>query len=234
MTHLLLNTNENALPEGNGEEALSLKPRTLSMEQAAAIGVPFITAWFALVRAAELREEETILIIGAAGAVGQAATRIAKWRKARVLGAARSSKPIAGVDAVINTTAEDLRESVLQLTGGKGADAVFDTVGGSMFEPALRSLGIAGRHIAIASTGERRVCFDLVDFYHNSSRLIGVDSMKLTPGDVGAIADELRAGFEANALKVPPIKAVAFENAVEAYEEIASGKEGAKQVLTFP
>jgi NADPH:quinone reductase-like Zn-dependent oxidoreductase len=215
------------------EEALSLKPRTLSMEQAAAIGVPFITAWFALVRAAELQAGETILIVGAAGAVGQAATQIANWRKARVLGAARGSNPIPGVDAVINTTTEDVRERVFEVTKGKGADAVFDTVGGSMFEPALRSLRIGGRHIAITSTGERRVCFDLVDFYHNRSRLIGVDSMKFTPGDVGAIADELCAGFEANALKVPPIKAVPFKNAVEAYEEIASGREGTKQVLTF-
>ncbi len=57
--------------------------------------------------------------------------------------------------------------------------------------------------------------------------------MKLTSSDVGAIAEELRAGFEANALKVPPIKAVPFEKAVEAYEEIARGQERTKQVLTF-
>ena len=63
------------------EEALSLKPRTLSLEQAASIGVPFITAWFALVRAAQLEPGETILIIGAGGAVGQAAMQIANWRK---------------------------------------------------------------------------------------------------------------------------------------------------------
>lgn len=215
------------------EEALSLKPRTLRMEQAAAIGVPFITAWFALVHAAELQTGETILIVGAAGAVGQAATQIANWRKACVLGAARGSKSIPGADAVINTTTDDVRGRVFELTKGKGADAVFDTVGGSMFEPALRSLRIGGRHIAITSTGDRRVCFDLIDFYHNLSRLIGVDSMKLTPGEVGAIADELRAGFETNALKVPPIKAVPFENAVEAYEKTASGEGGAKHVLTF-
>jgi NADPH2:quinone reductase len=119
------------------------------------------------------------------------------------------------------------------LTEGKGADAVFDTVGGSMFEPALRSLGIGGRHIAITSTGDRRVCFDLVDFYHNLSRLIGVDSMKFTPGDVGTIADELRAGFENNTLRAPLIKTLSFENAVEAYEKIAIGQGGAKQVLPF-
>ncbi len=215
------------------EEALSLKPSTLSIEQAAAIGVPFMTAWFALVRAAELQAGETILIVGAAGAVGQAATQIAIWRNAHVLGAARGSNPIPGADAVISTTTEDVRERVFELTKGKGANAVFDTVGGPMFEPALRSLGIGGRHVAITSTGDRRVCFDLVDFYHNLSRLIGVDSMKFTPGDVGVIADELRAGFEANALKVPPVKTVPFGDAVEAYEKIASGQEGTKQVLIF-
>jgi hypothetical protein len=57
--------------------------------------------------------------------------------------------------------------------------------------------------------------------------------MKFTPSDVGAIADELRAGFEANALKAPSVKAFPFEKAVEAYERIASGHEGTKQVLTF-
>ncbi len=215
------------------EEALSLKPSTLTMEEAAAIGVPFITAWFALVRAAEIRAGETILIVGAAGAVGQAATQIANWKKARVLGAARSSNPIPGADAVINTATEDMRERVFQLTNGKGADAVFDTVGGPMFEPALRSLRIGGRQVAITSTGERRVCFDLVDFYHNLSRLVGVDSMKFTASDIGAIGNELCAGFESHVLKVPPVKTVLFEKAVEAYERVASGREKEKQVLTF-
>lgn len=215
------------------EEALSLKPRSLSTEQAAAIGVPFITAWYALVNAAQLEAGETILIVGASGAVGQAATQIANWRKARVLGAARSSDPVPGAYAVINTTEEDVRERVFELTGGAGADAVFDTVGGAMFEPALRSLRVGGRHVAITSTGDRRVCFDLIDFYHNSSRLVGVDSMKFTPAEVGAIAEELRAGFEAGALRPPMIEASAFENAVEAYEKVAGGRAAAKQVLTF-
>src|SRR5205807_4394844 len=122
------------------EEAVSPKPRSLSFEQAAAIGVPFITAWCAVVEAAQLDAGETILIIGAAGAVGQAATQIANWRKARVLGAARRSDPVPGAAAVINTTTDDLRDRVFELTNGKGVDAVLDTVGGPMFEPALRSL----------------------------------------------------------------------------------------------
>jgi NADPH2:quinone reductase len=215
------------------EEALALKPRRLSLEQAAAIGVPFLTAWVALVRAADLQAGETILIIGAAGAVGQAATQIANWRKTRVLAAVRSSNPVPGAAAVINTTTDDLRERVFELTNGKGVDAVLDTVGGAMFESALRSLRIGGRQVAIASTGDRRVNFDLIDFYHNLSRLIGVDSMKFTPSDIAAIADELRLGFEAGALNPPPLQLVPLENAIEAYERIASGQAKAKQVLAF-
>src|SRR6202451_26715 len=77
-------------------ETLSVKPKSLSMEQAAAIGVPFITAWASVVSAAQIQPGETILIVGAAGAVGQAATEIANWKKARVIGADITSDPIPG------------------------------------------------------------------------------------------------------------------------------------------
>jgi NADPH2:quinone reductase len=215
------------------EEAVSPKPRTLSFEQAAAIGVPFITAWCALVETAQLDAGETILIVGATGAVGRAATQIANWRKARVLAAVRSSNPVPGASAAINTTTEDLRARVFELTDNKGADAVLDTVGGAMFELALRCLRVGGRQIAITSSEERRVCFDLIDFYHNLSRLVGVDTMKLTPRDVAAIAEKLRPGFESDVLKPPAVESVPFENAIQAYERVATGKTNAKQVLTF-
>jgi NADPH:quinone reductase-like Zn-dependent oxidoreductase len=186
-----------------------------------------------LVRAAQLEPGETILIIGVGGAVGRAAMQIANWRKSRVLGAARSSDPIPGAVAIINTKTDDLHKRVFELTDGKGVDAVLDAVGGPMFESALRCLRIGGRQVAITSTGDRRVSFDLIDFYHNQSRLIGVDSMKFTAHDVSVIADELRQGFEANILKLPAVDAIPFENAVEAYERVASGTARAKQVLTF-
>ena len=62
---------------------LSLKPKSLSMAQAAAIGVPFVTAWASVVNAAQIQPDESILIVGAAGAVGQAATQIANCKRAR-------------------------------------------------------------------------------------------------------------------------------------------------------
>jgi len=215
------------------QEILSLKPRGLSPEQAAAIGVPYVTAWASVVRAAGLEAGETILIVGAGGAVGQAATQIANWKKARVLGAGRGSAAIPGAAAVIDTTGEDLRARVLALTDGRGADVVFDTVGGPMFEPALRSLRVRGRHVAITSTGDRRVSFDLIDFYHNLSRLIGVDSNVLTIAEVAEVAEGLRPGFEAGALTVPPLDTVPFEDAVAAYTRVAEGQVKRKQVLVM-
>jgi len=177
-------------------ETLSLRPKSLSMAQAATIGIPYITAWASVVNAAQIQAGETILIVGARGAVGQAATQIANWKKARVIGADTTSDPIPGTEAVVNTKSEDLRERVLELTAGKGVNAVFNTVGGPLFEPAFQSLAFGGRQVVIASPGDPRVSFNLVDFYHNFSQLLGVDSYGLTAQQIRKTANELQAGFE--------------------------------------
>jgi NADPH:quinone reductase-like Zn-dependent oxidoreductase len=77
------------------------------------------------------------------------------------------------------------------------------------------------------------VSFNLIDFYHNFSRLFGVDSNGLTPRQVAEITDELRPGFETGVLKVPPIEVVPFEKAVDAYSRMAAGQAKAKLVLNF-
>jgi NADPH:quinone reductase len=214
-------------------QTLSRKPKSLSLAQAAAIGVPYLTAWASIVNAAQIRAGETVLIVGARGAVGQAATQIANWKKARVIGADVTSDPILGTEAVVNTKSEDVRERVLELTAGKGVNAVFNAVGGPLFEPALRSLAFEGRQVVIASPGDPRVSFNLVDFYHNFSRLLGVDSYGLTTQQVAEIANELQAGFETGALKPQPIEIVPFEKAVDAYTRMAMGQAKAKLVLSL-
>jgi NADPH2:quinone reductase len=214
-------------------ETMSLKPKSLTMAQAGALGTPYITAWASVVNAAQIQPGETILITGVAGAVGHAATQIANWKKARVIGADTKSDPIPGTEAVVNTKTEDLRESVLKLTEGRGVDAVFDTVGGSLFEPALRSLKHGGRQVAISSAGDPRVSFSLVDFYHNFSSLFGVDSFGLTAGQIAKIIAELNGGFETGVLKPPPIEIVPFEKAVDAYTRVANRKAKEKQVISF-
>ena len=109
---------------------------------------------------------------------------------------------------------------------------MFDTVGGPVFEAALRSLSYGGRQVAISSR-EPRVSFNLADFYHNNSRLLGVDSYGLTLRQIAEIENELFSGFEAGVLAPPPIEIVPFEKAVYAYNRVANGQAKAKQVLNF-
>jgi NADPH:quinone reductase-like Zn-dependent oxidoreductase len=203
---------------------VSEKPAGLSMEQASSVGVPFITAWSALVTEGRIQAGETILIIGAAGAVGRAATQIAAWKGARVIPAFRAKGEAPA--GTIDTQAPDMPAAVRTLTGGKGADLVLDTVGGALFEPALTSLRVGGRHLAIVSRGMRRVSFDLTDFYHNRTHLIGVDSLGLNGAEIAAIMDALRPGFEAGALRPFDVTTWPLARAVEAYE--AADRDGAR------
>ena len=94
---------------------------------------------------AQLKPGETLLVLGAAGGVGLAAVEIGKAMGARVIAAASSADKLAvckqhGADEVINYAAEDLPERIKALTGGKGADVIYDPVGGAYSEPAFRSI----------------------------------------------------------------------------------------------
>ena len=211
---------------------LSVKPSCLTMEQAAAVGVPFLTAWSALVTRGQIQAGETILITGAAGAVGRAAAQIAAWKGARVIPAIRVTGGGSGDDTAgaIDTLTQNIPRAVRDLTGGEGADLVLDTVGGELFEPALTSLREGGRHIAIASRGMPRVSFNLIDFYHNKAHLIGVDSLKLTGPEIAGMMDQLRPGFETGVLHPFEVAVWPLARAVEAYQ--AAGRGGpVKQVL---
>jgi NADPH:quinone reductase-like Zn-dependent oxidoreductase len=208
---------------------LAPKPANLSMGQAAASGVPFIIALAAVDSIGKIQAGETLLVTGAEGAVGRAATQIAHWRKARVIGVQRSSHP-AGADDVIDTSTQDLIEGVMALTGGNGVDIAFDTVGGDLFEPTLRMLRRGGRQIAVASRGRKRVEFDLVDFYHNAATLHGVDSLGFSGERSAAILEQLRVAFEERALQAPAIAEVPLDHAVGAYELVDRGSRD-RQVL---
>jgi NADPH2:quinone reductase len=211
-------------------DALSEKPAPLSMEEASTVGVPYLAAWSGLIDAANIQEGETVLITGALGAVGRAATQIAHWKKAKVIGADISDKP-TDADVFINTRVKELPAEVKALTNGKGADLVFDAVGGPMFEACLKSLRLGGRQVAITSIGNGRVEFSLVDFYHNLQRLIGIDTVKLTGPAIAKIMDKLRTGFEEGYLRPAPVQTWSLDQAIEAYSAVAKGASSNKHVF---
>ena len=189
-------------------DAVVAKPRDLSWEEAAGIGVPFVTAMEGFRRAGMPAKDETVLVMGVNGKVGQAAVQIANWHGARVIGVVRKNEPYEGHAnskvEVIDASATDVATRVHELTDGKGADIVFNTVGDPYFQAAHKSLALRGRQILIA-TIERIVPFDILEFYRGQHTYVGIDTLGLSSTATGAILRELVPGFVSGHLKPFPI-----------------------------
>jgi NADPH:quinone reductase len=210
------------------ETWLSRKPERLAMTEAAAVGRSYLTAWQTVINVMELMPGETILITGGAGMVGQAATAIARWRGAEPI-VADVRRP-DGVEHFIDTSSSNLREAVLELTEGRGADLALDTRGGALFEPTLRSLRFNGRMAGIFTAGPR-VELDLSKVYSRQLRVTGLASVFMDGADAARIFDQLRALFDRSILLPPAVKAWSLENYTEAYQTVLDGSAGIKQVL---
>jgi NADPH:quinone reductase len=129
-------------------------PDGISMDQAAGLIYAYGTAHHALRDRAQVQPGESLLVLGAAGGVGLAAVELGRLMGARVIAAASTHEKLAlcrkrGADETINYAVEDLKARVRELTGGAGADVVYDPVGGAYSEPAVRSTAWAGRYLVI-------------------------------------------------------------------------------------
>jgi len=214
--------------------ALARKPRCLTHEQACTVGVPFVAAWLGCISYARLEAGETIAVVGAGGAVGSAVVQIARALGSRVIGIGRTrpSEPTAALLHDFVKSDGDFSEGVRRLTHG-GAEVVFDTVGGVLFEPSLRALRHRGRLVEISSTGRRRVEFDLIDFYHNEAVLFGADTRKLDASASMHLLTQVAAGFEAGRFQSPAVAgSFALDDGARAYGEVARGTAG--RVLIVP
>jgi NADPH:quinone reductase-like Zn-dependent oxidoreductase len=208
-------------------EAVVEKPKNLSWEEAAGIGVPFVTAMEGFRRAGIPKSGETVLVMGVNGKVGQAAVQIASWNGARVVGVVRRNETYEGhtnsTVETIDASAVDVATRVRELTGGKGVDIVFNTVGDPYFQAVHQSLALRGRQILIA-TIERVVPFNILEFYRGQHTYVGIDTLGLSSIATGAVLRELGPGFAGGQLKPFPIKPGAIyplENAKAAFVAVA-------------
>ena len=134
--------------------ALMHVPEGLDLERAAGLIVTYSTAIHALADRGKLQAGETLAVLGASGGVGLAAVEVGKILGAHVIACASSEEKIAfarkhGADEGIDYSREDLKERLRELTGGRGADVVFDPVGGPLAEPAVRATAWEGRYLVI-------------------------------------------------------------------------------------
>ncbi|MFZ2157007.1 MAG: zinc-binding alcohol dehydrogenase family protein [Bradyrhizobium sp.] len=208
-------------------EAVVDKPRNISWEEAAGIGVPFVTAIEGFRRAGMPKQGDTVLVMGVNGKVGQAAVQIASWHGARVIGVVRKSEPYEGHTngkvEVIDASVSDVAAHVRELTDGKGADIVFNTVGDPYFQAAHKSLALRGRQILIAAV-DRIVQFNILEFYRGQHTYVGIDTLALSSIATGTVLRELGPGFASGHLKPFPILPGAIyplEQAKAAYVAVA-------------
>ena len=139
-------------------------PVAISFPEAAAMGLTYNTAHFALVERAQLKPGEIVLVTGAAGGVGMATVQVAKALGAVVLAAVSSpakaaAAKAAGADHVIDTSVADLREKlreqVFAAVGKRGVDIVVDNVGGDVFDACMRAVAWCGRMVIVGFAGGR-------------------------------------------------------------------------------
>jgi len=135
-------------------------PDVMPFTEAAAFFINYQTGWFGLHRRAHLQPGEVLLVHGGAGGVGTAAIQLAKAAGARVIATAGSDAKLEvcrhmGADLTINHTTEDFVDVVKKATEGRGADVVYDPVGGDMFERSTKCIAFEGRIVVVGFTSGR-------------------------------------------------------------------------------
>ncbi|MDD1614744.1 MAG: zinc-dependent alcohol dehydrogenase family protein [Methylococcaceae bacterium] len=141
------------------ERWVSLMPETFSFTEAAAVPLVLITAWGALFDRGGLQAGQTVLIHAGAGGVGHVAIQLAKLKGARVITTVSSAQKAEfvkslGADEAINYTKDGFANAVNDLSGGKGADLVFDTVGAAVFKESIAVTAHFGRLVTLLDPGE--------------------------------------------------------------------------------
>jgi NADPH:quinone reductase-like Zn-dependent oxidoreductase len=206
-------------------EATVEKPKSISWEEAAGIGVPFVTAMEGFRRAGIPRPGETVLVMGVNGKVGQAAVQIATWHGARAIGVVRKAEAYEGhansaVDLIDASTTE-IASRVRELTSGKGANIVFNTVGDPYFDAAHKSLALRGRQILIAAI-DRIVQFNILEFYRGQHTYVGIDTLGLSSTATGDVLRELAPGLASGKLRPFAINRAAIFPLEEAKRALVS------------
>lgn len=210
-------------------EAVRAKPANISMREAGAIGVPFITAYEGLRRAGLPQAGDNVLVFGGNGKVGQATIQLATQAGARVFAVERTKEDYIGHASghveMIGADSADIAALVRELTDGHGADIVYNTVGSPYFEQANAAMAVGARQIFI-STIDRAVPFDIFSFYRGQHTFVGIDTLALDSLACARILDALTPGFVAGTLKPFPVgqdTVYSLQNAAAAYRAVLGG-----------
>ncbi len=209
--------------------ALREKPARLSMAEAGSVGVPFVTAVEGFRRSGWPQAGQVVAVMGANGKVGQAAVQLAAMAGATVVAVHRQDGPHIGHACApvhtLNGRTEDVAARIRELSGGKGADIVFNTVGSPYFDAANKAMAKGATQIFIA-TVEKPVPFDIFAFYRGMHTYVGIDTLALDAVATAERIETLRAGMNAGTLKpfeVADSGVYALADALTVYRRVLGG-----------
>ena len=214
-------------------------PESVSFEEGAAFGLSYLTVYFALVRRAQLRPGETVLVTGAAGGVGTAGVQLAKALGAKVIavGSTEERRALAlevGADHAIEPDTETFKERVFELTDGRGADVILESVGGDLFTASMRAIAWEGRLVIIGfASGEIptvKAGYVLV----KNMTLIGLQSSDYRERESETFREAQEALldlYDQGKIKVHVTATYPLEEAVKALKAIRNGQVWGKVVL---
>jgi len=215
-------------------------PPSMDFETAAAFGLAYATSDHALRDRGELKAGETLLVLGAAGGVGLAAIEIGKALGARVIACASSDDKLAvcrehGANETINYATEDLRERIKALTEGNGPDVVYDPVGGTYTELALRSIAWRGRLLVVGFAAGDIPKIPLNLTLLKGCSIVGVywgDFARREPERFAAAMNQLGRWHAEGKIKPRVSATLPLERAGDALQLMADRKVSGKLVLT--
>ena len=214
-------------------------PEGMDFEHAAGLGIVYQTSYFALKKRTEIKKGETLLVHAAAGGVGLAAVQIGKALGARVIGTAGSQAKFDvvkdnGADEVINYRDDDWVDQVKELTGGRGADVIYDPVGGDIFDLSTKCIAFEGRLLVIGFAGGRIPSIALNRVLLKNIAVIGLHwglYTKLDPVQIPLIQKELFSMYTEGKIKPLVSATYPLDDAVKALEHLGDRKTVGKIIL---
>jgi len=186
------------------EHQLHPLPAHITFQQGSALGVPYGTAWRALINRGEARAGETVLVHGASGGVGTAAVQMARARGLRVFGTAGTNEGLAlvreqGAHDAFNHREPGYAEGVLQATGGRGVDLIVEMLGNVNLDRDLDLLAPRGRVVVVGNRG--RIEIDPRKTMGKDSDVRGMSLANASPQELAGIHAGIVAGLETGTLK---------------------------------
>ncbi len=227
---------------GYAEEALALAsssfdaPDSLSDGEAAGFLIPYHTAYVGLVLRGRLEAGETLVVTGAAGSSGAAAIQLGVALGVRVIALAGGEEKAAhcrslGADLVIDHTARDMIDAVMEATGGRGADAIFEVVGGEVFMGSTRCVASGGRILAVGFASGQWANASTARLVQGNASVLGVYVGGYSPEEMRAVHAELLARQAAGDIHARPAREWPFEALPEALQTLADRRIVGKGIL---